>query len=98
MEITHVVDRKMGDYESLPRDEAASSTAAGSKSVEGWILLITGLHEETAEEDLLERFGEFGTVQGLHLNLDRRTGFVKVCIMCHRCDGIWNFNAALVHM
>lgn len=74
-------DRKAGDYESLPRDDVGTTKTAGTKSVEGWILLITGLHEETAEEDLLERFGEFGTVKGLHLNLDRRTGFVKVGTM-----------------
>lgn len=45
--------------------------------MEGWVIFVSNLHEETSEEDLTEEFMEYGNVKNLYLNLDRRTGFVK---------------------
>lgn len=48
-----------------------------AKSIEGYVLIVAGIHEETQEDDILDAFGEYGTIKNIHLNLDRRTGFAR---------------------
>lgn len=57
--------------------ESADETSGPVKSIEGWIVFVANVHEEAQEEDILDKFGEFGQVNNIHVNLDRRTGFVK---------------------
>lgn len=47
------------------------------KSVEGWIIFATGISSEAEPDDVERIFADYGVINSIHLNVDRRTGYLK---------------------
>eukprot|EP00366_Plasmodium_knowlesi_P003435 XP_002260932.1 hypothetical protein, conserved in Plasmodium species [Plasmodium knowlesi strain H] len=60
-----------GDLNVFRKDEVPA------KSIEGWIIIITNIHGEARDDYIRDVFEKYGQIKNLHLNLDRRTGFLK---------------------
>ncbi|GAM20867.1 hypothetical protein SAMD00019534_040420 [Acytostelium subglobosum LB1] len=66
-----------GVFEPLSATESEIKPGTPIRSIEGWIIIVTNIHDEVQESDLRDVFCEYGAIRNLHLNYDRRTGFVK---------------------
>jgi len=68
-------DRRMGKREEKP-----------AKSIDGWVVFVSGLHEECTEEGVKDIFSEYGFITNMRMDMDRRTGACKVmrafCSFC----------------
>lgn len=71
------------EYDTVDNEMSDSTTSRAAlppgviRSVEGFVLIIDGVHEEACDEDLLDPFGEFGEVKIVDISLNRRTGFTN---------------------
>jgi len=64
-------------HQEAHRDTAYRPRTGPLRSVEGWVVFVTGVHEEAQEDDLRDAFSEHGAASKVQINTDRQTGLAK---------------------
>ena len=76
-EYTRVVERSYkGTKGIFQMIEQEKGTGPG-KSIEGYLIFLSGLHEEVQEDNIYDLVSKFGKIKNLHLNLDKKSGYAK---------------------
>ena len=43
-------------------------------AVEGWIIFVRNINEEVSDDDLKDKFADFGEITGLQVPINKKTG------------------------
>jgi RNA recognition motif-containing protein len=47
-------------------------------AIEGYVIFVGNLKEDVQEDQVKDHFLEFGVVKNINMNIDRKSGFMKV--------------------
>lgn len=66
-----------GNFEWLPAINDHSENSNAAKSIDGWVIIVRGLHPETREQAFRESLAEYGEIKAVHMNLDKENYYCK---------------------
>jgi len=51
------------------RDAGGRRIDLGARSIEGWVIIVTNIHEEAQEDDIHDIFSDYGEIKNMPLDL-----------------------------